>query len=154
VNAGGFNQKTSKVDPIVRWNHIYPRWNQLRKDLESSRRQTIEDQAKRLTRGATCPTTRPADLWPHMSGFPSYVGFPSPLRFNLHCCLRSVRIEGLDLMLPWIHGPIGSLVPPVNTPYTFSSRASWKPNSHPRLKIKWSHSREISPLVGSILCTQ
>ena len=41
--VGGFNQKTVKVDPIVRSNHIYPQQKQLRKDLESFRRQTIED---------------------------------------------------------------------------------------------------------------
>ena len=43
VNAGGFIQKMSKVDPIVIFNHVYPRRKQLKKILEDNRRLTTED---------------------------------------------------------------------------------------------------------------
>jgi hypothetical protein len=43
VNVGGFIQKTSKVDPIVRSNHVHLWENQYGKTLEASRRSPTED---------------------------------------------------------------------------------------------------------------
>ena len=64
------------------------------------------------------PTCRPVGQWAHQLAPPRYVGFPPPLRFNLHHCSRSVRFEGADLMMPWIHGPIGPLAHPIySSPY-------------------------------------
>jgi hypothetical protein len=42
VNTGGFIQKTSKVDPIIKFSHVYPRRKQLKKILEDTRRCTTE----------------------------------------------------------------------------------------------------------------
>ena len=70
----------------------------------------------------------------HLEAPPSYVGLPPPLRFNLRRCSRSVRIKGSNLRLPWIHGPIGLLVPPIKGPPT-SSR------SYPNPEIIFSHLR-------------
>jgi hypothetical protein len=57
IFVGGFNQKTIKVDPIVKLNRNYPRWKQLQKTLEDSRRQTTEVEGKWLPGGAG---------WPHL----------------------------------------------------------------------------------------
>jgi hypothetical protein len=43
VNVGGFIQKRSKVDAIVRSNHVHLRDNQYGKTLEASRRSLTED---------------------------------------------------------------------------------------------------------------
>jgi hypothetical protein len=43
--SAGFIQKTIKMDPIVRLNHVYPRWYRLGKTLEHSRRLSTEDGA-------------------------------------------------------------------------------------------------------------
>jgi hypothetical protein len=48
VNAGGFIQKTVKVDLNVGFNRNYPRRKQLQKILEDSRRQTTEAEIKGL----------------------------------------------------------------------------------------------------------
>ena len=61
--VGGFIQKTIKVDPIVRLNHVYPQQKQLKKILEDTRRLSTEDQAKTLIGGSASPTCRPANLW-------------------------------------------------------------------------------------------
>ena len=45
VNAGAFIQKTSKVDPIIIFNNVYPRRKQLKKILEDTRRLSAKDWA-------------------------------------------------------------------------------------------------------------
>jgi hypothetical protein len=45
--AGGFIQKTIKVDRIIIFNHIYLRQKQLGKDLEGTRRLSTKAWAKR-----------------------------------------------------------------------------------------------------------
>ena len=51
----GFIHKMSKVDPIIRLNHVYPRRNRLRKTLEHSKRQTTLSHNKSLPCGADQP---------------------------------------------------------------------------------------------------
>ena len=78
VNAGGFIQKTSKVDPIITFNHVYPRRKQLKKILEDTRRCTTEAWAKWPQKWASQPKPlagRPA-LEPARP--------PPPLRLHLH----------------------------------------------------------------------
>jgi hypothetical protein len=55
VNAGGFIQKTSKVDPIVIFNHVYLWRKQLKKILEDTRWRTTEAWAKRPQKWAGRP---------------------------------------------------------------------------------------------------
>ena len=56
ITAGGFNQKTIKVDLFVKVNQVYPRQNRLGKTLEHSRRQLTKIHAQRLTFGAGRPS--------------------------------------------------------------------------------------------------
>ena len=113
--SGEFIHKTGKVDPIVRAKHNHPQRNRLRGPLNH------RDPARGV-RGwgwPAPPVGRPA-CWPHLAAPPSYIGsLPSP-RFNLRRGSRSVRVEGSDEELSWIHGPIGCLVPPIKgAPYLF-----------------------------------
>jgi hypothetical protein len=55
VNVGEFIQKTSKVDPIVIFNHIYPWRKHLKKILEDIRRWTTKAWAKRPQKWADRP---------------------------------------------------------------------------------------------------
>jgi hypothetical protein len=62
MNAGGFIQKTSKVDLIIIFNHVYPWCKQLKKILEDTRRLTAEDWAKRPWKWASRPKAQIS--WP------------------------------------------------------------------------------------------
>ena len=78
--VGGFNQKTVKVDPIVRLNRNYPRRKQLQKTLEDSRRQTTKAEGMWLLGGADRPHLQAVRLayGPHLSAPPSNDGCPPP----------------------------------------------------------------------------
>ena len=66
VNVGGFNQKTIKVALFIKVNHVYPRRNRLRKNLEHSRRQLIETHAQGLTCGAGRPVSVTGGPYPQV----------------------------------------------------------------------------------------
>jgi hypothetical protein len=55
VNAGGFIQKISKVDPIVIFNQVYSWCKQLKKILEDPRRRTTEAWDKQPQKWASQP---------------------------------------------------------------------------------------------------
>ena len=63
-----------------------------------------------------------ANQWGHPFGLSFDVDSPPPLRINLHRDSMSVRIEGQDGVVPWIHASTGCQVPPIKGPPQTLSR--------------------------------
>ena len=94
--AGGFNQKTIKVDLYVRINYAYPQ-------RKNTRRLSTKDRAETLTWGVGRPTCRSASLWDPRVSLPFECRFSTAPRLHLRRLFKSVWSEGPELMLPPIY---------------------------------------------------